>query len=172
MRRTLETAVRGPARALAWGARAARSLLALARRRRGDGPRASATPRPDPEDAAFLNEVSETLRRLEVSGESGPPPPGSATARGRLRSAAAWLRRLREPLRRNEDVLLAAALLLGILVMVAHWRLSRDVHVPLRAERNGAASARPDSTRREPLPPQAGPEEADAATGAHAGSRR
>ncbi len=158
MPRTLEAAVRRAARAL--GTR----LRALLHRSRPGGSPSAASPRPAPEDAAFLSEVSETLRRLGASGDPAPPPPAPATAGARLRSAAAWLRRLREPIRRNEDAILAAVLLLGILIMVAHWRLTGDVHVPLRAPGHATPSARPDPTRREPPRPLEA-REVDAAAG-------
>ncbi len=160
MLRMLEAVARGAAGALTWGARVARSLgtglRAMVRRGRNGGPRSTASALPDPDNTAFLNEVSETLRRLETSGDPPSPAADPAPVRSRLASAMARLGRLREPLRRHEDILLAAALLLGILVMVAHWRLSGDVHVPLRAERAGAPSSRSDPERREPpRPPEA-----------------
>lgn len=176
----LETVVRGPAGALARMASRLRSLrtrvTALVRRGRATGSDRGSAPQPDPENAAFLNEVSETLRRIETSGDREAPSPGPAPGGGRLRSAAVWLARLREGIRRKEDALLAAAILLGILVMVAHWRLSGDVHVPLRGQRMGAAATRPaDGANREPPPPpnaRPGDVDVDAAGGGRTGSPR
>ena len=145
MRRMLEGALRGFTAASVWAARKARSLRArvgAASRGRavGSGP-GGAPHRPRPEDAAFLDEVSETLRRIETSGEpAAAPAPRPAPVAGRLEAAAAWLRRLREAIRRHEDALLAAVLLAGILAMVIHWRMSGTGHVPVQAPR-GARSA-------------------------------
>ena len=145
MRRMLERALGSLTAASIWAARKARLLRTrvreMARRGRTAGSGPGTAPRP--EDAAFLNEVSETLRRIETSGDPAAAPPHRAPPlMARLRAAAGWLRRLREPIRRHEDVLLAAALLLGILAMVIHWRLSGSANVPLRGPRVDAPSMR------------------------------
>jgi hypothetical protein len=135
----LEGALRGLTAASVWAARRARSLRARvgASRGRAAGPGpGGATQPPRPEDAAFLTEVSETLRRIETPGGPAVAP---APAAGRLKAARASLRRLREAIRRHEDVLLAAALLAGILAMVVHWRMSTG-RPPAQAPR-GARSA-------------------------------
>ncbi len=68
--------------------------------------------------------------RLEGAAE-GPPDavaPADLISRRRFAKAGAgWrdlvahLRRIREPVRDHEDAILAAALLVGILIMVIHW---------------------------------------------------
>jgi len=125
MRWMLEKALRDVGAASLRAARKARSLRVrmggAARRDRSDG---SGDPRPRPEDAAFLGQVSETLSRLEVPGEPGDAPPSSGPAGASTASAAPWPRRWLERVRRHEDVLLAAALIVGILLMVIHWRWS------------------------------------------------
>lgn len=140
MRRMLEGALRGLTAASVWAARRARSLRARVGASRGraagSGP-GGATQPPRPEDAAFLTEVSETLRRIEApGGPAAAPAPAAGLPKGALPS----LRRLREAIRRHEDALLAAALLAGILAMVVHWRMSSTGHVPEKAPR-GARSA-------------------------------
>jgi len=93
------------------------SALLSERRARQAGP----APTAPAEDAVFLEHVSEALRRIEAPGEAPAEPPARNGAVGVLPAAAAWFRRLRERMRRHEDAIIAAVLVVGIIVMVIHW---------------------------------------------------